>query len=98
MIIFHKYIMAWVERSSYLFFFLYCSAFGDYVQSLPDFNFQVLRLHLDYAETHQEKSEPQISTATAEKSGFITPGTGIFAGAVVLTSIGVLVYLKRANV
>ncbi|XP_027178422.1 CBS domain-containing protein CBSCBSPB3 [Coffea eugenioides] len=58
---------------------------------------KVLRLHLDDSDTCQSKSEPEISMATAEKSGFFSLGMGIFAGAAVLTSVGVVVYLKRAN-
>ncbi|XP_027075318.1 CBS domain-containing protein CBSCBSPB3 isoform X1 [Coffea arabica] len=58
---------------------------------------KVLRLHLDDSDTCQSKSEPEIIMATAEKSGFFSLGMGIFAGAVVLTSVGVVVYLKRAN-
>ncbi|KAK4490641.1 hypothetical protein RD792_001331 [Penstemon davidsonii] len=61
---------------------------------------KVLRLHLDYydssGETKEQPSESE--TVIPEKGGWISTRSGIFAGAVVLTSMGVLVYLKRSNV
>lgn len=60
-------------------------------------NFQVLRLHIDFSESCKEKSELPLDSATAEKSGFLSLRTGMFAGVVALTGIGIVVYLKRSN-
>ncbi|KAL8159161.1 hypothetical protein V2J09_000698 [Rumex salicifolius] len=62
-------------------------------------NQKVLKLHLDFPETEQQE-KPQMSTSTIEqrKSRWTTLNSGILAGAVVVTSIGVVTYLKRANV
>ncbi|GFP84123.1 CBS domain-containing protein cbscbspb3 [Phtheirospermum japonicum] len=62
---------------------------------------KVLRLHLEYYDSSEETEKVVLpeKTESAEKSGSISLGYyGIFAGAVVLTSIGVLVYLKRSKV
>lgn len=62
---------------------------------------KVLRLHLDYSESKQQKVELQTSTTTAQSTverrrwGFVE--SGAVAAAVVLTGMGVLVYLKRSN-
>lgn len=61
------------------------------------FLLQALRLHLDYSDVNQEKSEPELSTTSLEKDGWGSLHMGIFAGAVVLTSVGVFAYLKRTN-
>lgn len=59
---------------------------------------KVLRLHLDYSDVNQEKSVQQLSSTTSvEKDGWGSLRMGIFAGAVVLTSVGVFAYLKRTN-
>ncbi|KAJ8531092.1 hypothetical protein K7X08_025823 [Anisodus acutangulus] len=58
---------------------------------------KVLRLHLDYSDVNQEKSVQQLSTTSIEKDGWGSLRLGIFAGAVVLTSFGILAYLKRTN-
>ncbi|KAL3322390.1 hypothetical protein AABB24_039822 [Solanum stoloniferum] len=58
---------------------------------------KVLRLHLDYSDITQEKSVQQLSSSSVEKDGWGSVRMGIFAGAVVLTSVGVLAYLKRTN-
>ncbi|KAK4726971.1 hypothetical protein R3W88_031888 [Solanum pinnatisectum] len=58
---------------------------------------KVLRLHLDYSDVTQEKSVQQLSSSSVEKDGWGSVRMGIFAGAVVLTSVGVLAYLKRTN-
>lgn len=58
---------------------------------------KVLRLHLDYSDVNQEKSVQQLSTTSVEKDGWGSLRMGIFAGAVVLTSVGVFAYLKRTN-
>ncbi|KAI3451600.1 hypothetical protein Pfo_008265 [Paulownia fortunei] len=59
---------------------------------------KVLRLHLDYYDSSQETRMLSSDTVSAEKGGSISLCYGIFAGAVVLTSIGVLVYLKRSKI
>lgn len=56
---------------------------------------KVLRLHIDFTDSTPEDSEPQPAPVVEEKSGFLSLGTGIFAGAVVVTSIGVMVYLRQ---
>lgn len=57
-----------------------------------------MRLHLDFSETSQElRSPPATDMTTLKKSKGMSVGSGILAGAVVLTSIGVLVYLKRTK-
>ncbi|XP_049398208.1 CBS domain-containing protein CBSCBSPB3 [Solanum stenotomum] len=55
---------------------------------------KVLRLHLDYSDV---KSVQELSSTCVEKDGWGSVRMGIFAGAVVLTSVGVLAYLKRTN-
>lgn len=60
---------------------------------------KVLRLHVDFSEyvgEEKEKLETQ-DMGTAEKSRVLSVHTGIFASAVLLTGIGVMVYLKRSN-
>lgn len=57
---------------------------------------KVLRLHLDVSDSSQQKAGQELCTTTAsEKTGWLTPRSGILAGAVALTGISVLVYLKR---
>lgn len=64
---------------------------------------KVLRLHLDYSDSIQQITEPESITTTAttetieERPKCVSFGTGIFAGAVLLTGVGVLVYLKRSK-
>ncbi|KAI6691749.1 hypothetical protein NL676_019459 [Syzygium grande] len=59
---------------------------------------KVVRLHLDFSETSQELRSPLATDMTTlKKSKGMLVGSGILAGAVVLTSIGVLVYLKRTK-
>ncbi|KAG6660582.1 CBS domain-containing protein CBSCBSPB3-like isoform X1 [Carya illinoinensis] len=59
---------------------------------------KVLRLHLDFSDASQ-LSKPESGTSTIQDgSGLVSLRLGILAGAVVLTSVGVLVYLKRSNV
>ncbi|XVE86446.1 hypothetical protein DITRI_Ditri18aG0034800 [Diplodiscus trichospermus] len=56
---------------------------------------KVLRLHLDFSDYAQQiTSESGVAT---KRSGWVSFHTGLLAGAVVLTSIGVLVYLKRSK-
>lgn len=57
---------------------------------------KVLRLHLDVSDSSQQKAGQELcTTPTSEKTGWLTPRSGILAGAVALTGISVLVYLKR---
>lgn len=57
---------------------------------------KVLRLHLDVSDSSQRKAGQELcTTTTSEKTGWLTPRSGILAGAVALTGISVLVYLKR---
>ncbi|KAG5534846.1 hypothetical protein RHGRI_022837 [Rhododendron griersonianum] len=58
---------------------------------------QLLRLHLDFSDSSQQKTKPESCPTSAEKTGWLNLRFGIFAGAVALTGIGVLVYLKRSN-
>lgn len=55
---------------------------------------KVLRLHLDYSDV---KAVQGLSSPSVENDGWGSVRMGIFAGAVVLTSVGVLAYLKRTN-
>ncbi|KAI4343487.1 hypothetical protein L6164_010828 [Bauhinia variegata] len=60
-------------------------------------NAKVLRLHLDFADSSGRLKEQSV-TATGERiSPFYSYQSGILAGAVALTSIGVMVYLKRSR-
>ncbi|KAK9232975.1 hypothetical protein WN943_023224 [Citrus x changshan-huyou] len=60
---------------------------------------KVLRLHLDNSESSQQnKSKSSLSTATVQRTGWSSFHTGILVGAVALTSIGLLVYMKRSRV
>lgn len=57
---------------------------------------KVLKLHLEFLSSSMQTC-PQTRTTTMEKSGWLSMNTGILASAAVLTSIGVLVYLKRSQ-
>ncbi|XP_073044769.1 CBS domain-containing protein CBSCBSPB3-like [Primulina eburnea] len=59
---------------------------------------KVLRLHLDYCDASQVTSKLSSESETARRGRLIPLRTGIFAGAVVLSCIGVLVYLKRTKI
>ncbi|XP_075510533.1 CBS domain-containing protein CBSCBSPB3-like [Primulina tabacum] len=59
---------------------------------------KVLRLHWDYCDASQVTRKLSPESETARRARLIPLGTGIFAGAVVLTCIGVLVYLKRTKI
>ncbi|KAL4183508.1 hypothetical protein AMTRI_Chr11g98590 [Amborella trichopoda] len=56
----------------------------------------VLRLHLDYSD-HQEKSHSKSTSGVEvmERRGWTSLHSGLLAGAVLLTGISVMVYLKR---
>ncbi|KAL4632731.1 CBS domain-containing protein CBSCBSPB3-like isoform X1 [Castanea sativa] len=58
---------------------------------------KVLRLHLDSSDS-SELTKPESGSSTMMRNGGMTLHFGILAGAVVLTSIGVLVYLKRSKI
>ncbi|GAB4835516.1 CBS domain-containing protein cbscbspb3 [Ancistrocladus abbreviatus] len=57
----------------------------------------VLRLHLDFAGSSQH-TPSETQTITSQKTAWTSLHSGILAGAVVLTAIGVLAYLKRSNI
>ncbi|EXB80377.1 CBS domain-containing protein [Morus notabilis] len=57
---------------------------------------KVLRLHLDFSDSNQQRTL-ESSTATTQGTRWTSSHTGLLAGAAVLTSIGVLLYLKRTN-
>ncbi|KAA3475558.1 CBS domain-containing protein CBSCBSPB3-like [Gossypium australe] len=56
---------------------------------------EVLRLYLDFPDSSQQITSQ--SSVTAAKTRWASFHTGLLAGAIVLTSIGVLVYLKRSK-
>ncbi|KAA8531118.1 hypothetical protein F0562_005827 [Nyssa sinensis] len=58
---------------------------------------KVLRLHLDYSDSNLQKQKQESITTTTHTTGWVSMRSGIFAGAVVLTGISVLVYLKRSD-
>ncbi|KAK3211380.1 hypothetical protein Dsin_016086 [Dipteronia sinensis] len=58
---------------------------------------KVLRLHLDFSDSIQQTRSRSSTTTTAQRPGWSSLNSGILAGAVVLTSMGVLIYLKRTN-
>lgn len=57
---------------------------------------KVLRLHLDFSDSGH-RTISQSGTTMAQTTGWTSLHTGVLASAAVLTSIGVLVYLKRTN-
>ncbi|CAN1182934.1 CBS domain-containing protein CBSCBSPB3 [Linum perenne] len=57
---------------------------------------KVLRLHLDLSES-SEKTKPEFETNTMERNQWRSYQFGIVAGAVALTGIGLVVYLKRTQ-
>lgn len=58
--------------------------------------FQALKLHLEFGNSNKPTT-PQSGTATTQKTSALSLRSGIFASAIVITSIGVLVYLKRSK-
>lgn len=66
------------------------------IESLSVFAFQALKLDLEFANS-TKPTTPQSGAASIQKISSLPLRTGIFAGVVVLTSIGVLVYLKRSK-
>ncbi|KAI9079742.1 hypothetical protein K1719_038363 [Acacia pycnantha] len=57
---------------------------------------KALRLHLDYGDSNN-MTTTECSTTAREKVNPLSLRCGIIAGALVLTSIGVMVYLKRSK-
>ncbi|KAK7318399.1 hypothetical protein RJT34_03099 [Clitoria ternatea] len=57
---------------------------------------KALKLHLDFGNSTKE-STPKSCTTTRQKTSTLSFRSSIFAGAVVITSIGVLAYLKRSK-
>ncbi|CAN0858237.1 CBS domain-containing protein CBSCBSPB3 [Linum grandiflorum] len=58
---------------------------------------KVLRLHLDLPKSSDEKTKAELDTSIVERSQWRSYQFGILAGAVALTGIGVVVYLKRTQ-
>lgn len=58
--------------------------------------FQALKLHLEFGDSAKPPSR-QSGTVTRQQTSALSFRSGIFAGAIVITSIGVLVYLKRSK-
>lgn len=71
---------------------------GPYSFQLSSFHlFQVLRLHIDDSDTTKEATGSKSDLPTVQRRGWSSLQTGIVAGAIVLTGIGVTVYLKRSK-
>ncbi|KAL6007670.1 CBS domain-containing protein cbscbspb3 [Asimina triloba] len=64
---------------------------------LTIFDHCVLRLHLDYSDLKKETELPAFDLSTAQGSGLISIRSGMLMAAVIVTSIGVMAFLKRAN-
>lgn len=76
----------------------YGSSFGfnQFTLSGVIFVFQALKLYLDFGNS-AKPTTLQSSTSTIQKSSVLSRRSSILAGAIVVTSIGVLVYLKRSK-
>ncbi|KAL9250302.1 CBS domain-containing protein [Drosera capensis] len=57
---------------------------------------KVLRLHLEFPDSTLQK-RPETQTSTMHRTGWSPVHSGVLAGAIVLTSISVLAYLKRSS-
>lgn len=57
---------------------------------------QVIRLFLEFPEAVKERST-EISDAVVERSKLTSLHSGILAGAVMMTAVGVVVYLRHAK-
>ncbi|KAA3456105.1 CBS domain-containing protein CBSCBSPB3-like isoform X1 [Gossypium australe] len=66
------------------------------VNSARSIGKKVLRLHLDFSESAEQLQSEPIASAKRSSAG-VPLHLGLLAGTVVLTSIGVLVYLKRSK-
>ncbi|KAF6152791.1 hypothetical protein GIB67_004620 [Kingdonia uniflora] len=58
---------------------------------------KVLRLHLDVPELSRQAPLPLLKSTSVQKTGLGYLQAGILAGAVILTGISILVYLKRST-
>lgn len=58
---------------------------------------QVLRIQLEYYDSSEETREPTSATVTTKEGRSSPLRYGILAGAAVVASVGVLVYLKRSK-
>lgn len=72
---------------------------GFYAVQLSLFDyFQVLRLHIDESDTKKEATRLKSDLATIQRRGLSSLQTGIWAGAIILTGIGVTAAcLKRST-
>lgn len=70
--------------------------FNQFTHSVVIFVFQALKLYLDFGNS-AKPTTPQSSTTSIQKSSVLSLRSSILAGAVVVTSIGVVVYLKRSK-
>ncbi|KAJ6793771.1 CBS domain-containing protein CBSCBSPB3-like [Iris pallida] len=59
---------------------------------------KVVRLYFDSSNTTKEATRPTSNLSLDQRSGSLSITTGVMASVVALTDIGVMVYLKRANV
>lgn len=59
---------------------------------------KVIKLHIDSMQTKTEAAKPTLNAAVVQTSGWSSFKSGIFASAVVLTALGVTVYLRRSRV
>ncbi len=58
---------------------------------------KVLRLHLDYSDSIQEPRRPEMGTNTVQSTEGLSLRAGILASAVIITAVGLMVYLRRAK-
>ncbi|XP_008781501.2 CBS domain-containing protein CBSCBSPB3 [Phoenix dactylifera] len=58
---------------------------------------KILRLHIEDSDAKKEATRSKSDLATLQRRGWTSLQTGIVAGAVILTSIGVMAYLKRSK-
>ena len=58
----------------------------------------MLRLYIEFPQPNEDGSKQTISAPAVELSGWTGLHSGILAGAVVVTGIAVMAYIKRANI
>ncbi|KAG9443981.1 hypothetical protein H6P81_015321 [Aristolochia fimbriata] len=58
---------------------------------------KVLRLHLDHSDCQKKAIEPSIDASRTQTSQVVSLKSGVLIGAVALSSIGILLYLKRSK-
>ena len=71
-----------------------------FLQTIPSNffpSFQVLRLHLDYSDSIQEPRPPEMGTNTVQSTEGLSLRAGILASAVIITAVGLMIYLRRAE-